>query len=235
MGIKKGGGISAAVILCALTVALPITQFITGWSSTGSSPLVPILISSAFFAVFLLYAAGVFDLIRPKLSPVSELFMMTIYVSAAAVASVAITQSANGGLLLPVVFLCSWITDSFAYFCGSFFGKHKLIPKISPKKTVEGSVGGTVFCAIFCAIYGFIVDSITTLSVNYVALVISGLFLSIISQIGDLNASYIKRTHEIKDFGNLFPGHGGMLDRFDSVIAVVPFLYILTRFCTYFS
>ncbi len=235
VGIKKGAGLAVAVFFCICSAAFPAMQFISGWSSTGNSPLVPILISVAFFAVYCLYAAGVFGLLSPKLSPTSELSLMTIYVSAASVAAVAITQSANGGLILPLVFLCSWITDSFAYFCGSFFGKHKLIPKISPKKTVEGSVGGTLFCGIFCAVYGIIVAAVFHLTVNYAALLISGIFLSVVSQIGDLNASYIKRSHDIKDFGNIFPGHGGMLDRFDSVIAVVPFLYILTRFFTYFA
>ncbi len=229
----KGRGLT--VLLCALGAAFPVVQYVVGGGSEVGVKYAPILLVAAFLAVYLLYACGVFGFIKPNLSPLSELFLMLVYVSAASVSVVAITQSAYGGLILPIVFLGSWITDSFAFFCGSFFGKHKLIPKISPKKTVEGSIGGVVFCGIFCAVYGFVIDSVTELSVNYVALLITGLLLSVVSQIGDLNASYIKREHGIKDFGSIFPGHGGMLDRFDSVIASAPFLYVLSRFCTYFS
>ncbi len=229
----KGRVLTAS--MCALAAVLPIVQYVIGWGSEVGVRYAPILLTSAFVAVYLLYAAGVFGFMKPKLSPTVELFMMLVYVSAASVSAVAISQSAHGGFILPIIFLGSWITDSFAYFCGSFFGKHKLIPKISPKKTVEGSVGGVIFCGIFCAVYGLAVASVTGLTVCYAALLGTGLLLSVVSQIGDLNASYIKRTHGIKDFGKIFPGHGGMLDRFDSVIATVPFLYILSRFFTYFA
>lgn len=232
----EGAGKRMAVILvCAVGAVFPVVQYVAGWGSEGLMESVPIMLAIAFAAVFLLYAAGVFGLLKSKLSPSSELILMLIYVSAAAVSAVAVSQSAHGGFVLPIIFLGSWITDSAAYFCGSFFGKHKLIPKVSPKKTVEGSVGGVIFCGLFCAAYGFLIAQMTELTVNYAALIITGLILSVVSQIGDLNASYIKRTHDIKDFGNIFPGHGGMLDRFDSAIAVTPVLYIITRFCTYFS
>ena len=224
------------LLICVFAAAFPFVQYTIGWSSeTTGAEMIPALLSVAFFAVFLLYAAGVFGLTKAKLSSSSQLVLMLIYTTAASVSIVATTQAAYGGFLLPMVFIGSWITDSFAYFCGSFFGKHKLIPEISPKKTVEGSVGGTLFCCLFCAAYGFIIASVTELSVNYISLMLSGLVLSVVSQIGDLNASYLKRTYGIKDFGNIFPGHGGMLDRFDSVIAAAPFLYILSRFFTYFS
>lgn len=222
-------------LICAVGAVFPLVQYVVGWGSEGMMQSVPLLIAAAFCAVFLLYAAGVFGLLKSKLSPYSELILMLIYVSAAAVSAVAISQSAHGGFVLPIIFLGSWITDSAAYFCGSFFGRHKLIPKISPKKTVEGSVGGVLFCGLFCTVYGLVIANVTDLTVNYVHLIVTGLVLSVISQIGDLNASYIKRTHDIKDFGNLFPGHGGMLDRFDSAVAVAPVLYIVSRFCTYFA
>ena len=225
----------ASAVVCLISLAFPFLQFYIGRGSEVDISIVPRLLSAAFVAVFLLYAAGVFGLIKSKRSPMSELLLMLIYVTAAAVSAIAVTQSAHGGLVLPLIFLGSWITDSAAYFCGSFFGRHKLIPKISPKKTVEGSIGGTLFCGLFCAGYGAVVAAVTDLSVSYAQLIISGIFLSIVSQIGDLNASYIKREHGIKDFGTLFPGHGGMLDRFDSVIAAAPFLYILSCFCTYFA
>lgn len=231
---KVPGGRALTVVICVLGAAFPIAQFALGWSSVGSLEYIPLFMSSGFFAVYLLYAVGVFGLLKLKISPRTELFLMFVYVSAAAVSIVSISRSEYGGFILPMVFIGSWITDSFAFFCGSFFGKHKLIPRVSPKKTVEGSVGGTVFCCIFTALYGFIVSKAAGIAVDYAALIGTGLLLSIVSQIGDLNASYIKREHGIKDFGDMFPGHGGMLDRFDSVIASVPFLYVLTKFFTYF-
>ena len=236
VGADVGRGRGTVMFFCLIGALFPFVQYVFGWGSVRSShELIPVLLSVAFLAVYALYAAGVFGLIKPKLSAKSELILMLIYTSAASVSVVAVTQMAHGGFILPMVFLGSWITDSFAYFCGSFFGRHKLIPSVSPKKTVEGSIGGTLFCGAFCALYGFIVASAAGLTVNYPALIITGLLLSVVSQIGDLNASYIKRTYGIKDFGNLFPGHGGMLDRFDSVIASAPLLYLFSLFCTYFS
>lgn len=235
VGARGADNRGRVIVCCVIGAALPAVQYIIGWGSETDISIVPILLSAAFVAVFILYASGVFGLLKPKLSPTSELILMLIYVTAAAVCAIAVTQSAHGGLVLPLIYVVAWGTDSFAYLCGSFFGKHKLIPKISPKKTVEGSVGGTLACMLLCAAYGFAVSYFTDLTANYPALLLSGLVLSAASQVGDLNASYIKREHGVKDFGQMFPGHGGMLDRFDSVIAVAPFLYIFSCFCTYFS
>ncbi|MBE6545972.1 MAG: phosphatidate cytidylyltransferase [Ruminococcaceae bacterium] len=119
-----------------------------------------------------------------------------------------------------LIFIGAWVTDIFAYFTGYFLGKHKLIEAVSPKKTVEGSIGGIVFCAASFALFGWIVDQWFGQDANLLFLVISGVILSLIAQIGDLIMSVIKRHYGIKDFGKLFPGHGGMLDRFDSILAV---------------
>lgn len=127
--------------------------------------------------------------------------------------------------LLP--FIAAWITDTFAYFTGVFFGKHKLIPKVSPKKTVEGSIGGIVFCIISFLIYGVIIQKVSGFALRFAGLALLGLILSVISQIGDLIASAIKRNYKIKDYGKLFPGHGGVLDRFDSIMILCPFLLML--------
>jgi phosphatidate cytidylyltransferase len=119
------------------------------------------------------------------------------------------------------------MTDIFAYFTGYFFGKHKLIPEISPKKTIEGSIGGILFCILAFLLFGLIVSAQTTTVPNYIGLGALGLLVSVFAQIGDLFASLLKREHNIKDFGNIFPGHGGIMDRFDSVIAVCPLLLIV--------
>jgi phosphatidate cytidylyltransferase len=118
------------------------------------------------------------------------------------------------------IFIGAWATDIFAYFSGMLFGKHKLIPAVSPKKTVEGAIGGTLFCIIFFVGFGAIINYFTQYNISLITLVIAGLLSALVAQIGDLAMSVIKRTYGIKDYGTIFPGHGGVLDRFDSILAV---------------
>lgn len=126
-----------------------------------------------------------------------------------------------------------WVSDGGAYFAGVFLGKHKLCPKISPNKTVEGFIGGLIVGAASAPLVGFIFSLIyQNFAVDYLYLVILGLLASLISVLGDLSFSLIKRSCGIKDYGSIFPGHGGMLDRFDSVIYVAPLVYL---FCSNFK
>ncbi|MCH4888757.1 phosphatidate cytidylyltransferase [Acidaminobacter sp. JC074] len=118
------------------------------------------------------------------------------------------------------IFIASWGADTGAYFTGRFFGKRKLAPTISPKKTVEGAVGGVITAALLCALLSVYFEP----SLIYHSIAI-GVVGSLISIVGDLTASKIKREMGIKDFGHIMPGHGGVLDRFDSVILVTPFIY----------
>lgn len=124
--------------------------------------------------------------------------------------------------LLWIVFLISWGTDTFAYLFGIIFGKHKLCPSISPKKTIEGALGGIFGSLILLNLFNYFV-----LKNNIVFVTLSGIILSIVAQIGDLFASKIKREMGIKDFSNIIKGHGGFLDRFDSIIFVTPLVYIV--------
>jgi phosphatidate cytidylyltransferase len=132
-----------------------------------------------------------------------------------------------GEYIYLLAFLAPWISDSCAYFIGVRFGRHKLIPDVSPKKTVEGAVGGIVCGTASVALYGFIVSRIISTDASYPALIIAGFIMCILSQCGDLIASLIKRHYNKKDYGNVFPGHGGVMDRFDSIIITAPFLYFL--------
>lgn len=127
-----------------------------------------------------------------------------------------------------LVFICSWVCDTCAYCVGMLIGKHKLAPKLSPKKSIEGSLGGIAGSSFVGAVYGFALQSVIATETNPALLfALIGAAGSVISQIGDLAASAIKRNYEVKDYGKLIPGHGGILDRFDSVIATAPIIYFL--------
>lgn len=133
-----------------------------------------------------------------------------------------------------LIFACSWGADSGAYFAGRFFGKRKLAPKISPNKTIEGVYGGVLsailFVSIVTAVYYFYMQSIgQVVSINYWGLLIISVVGSLVGVLGDLCASTIKRQCNIKDFGSIMPGHGGILDRFDSVLFVAPFMFVILK------
>lgn len=132
----------------------------------------------------------------------------------------------NGKYLIWFILVAAWGTDTCAYFVGCKFGKHKF-SEISPKKSIEGCVGGTVGAIIIGVIYALALNKLANLQISYLYIALITGVLSILSQIGDLSASSIKRTVGIKDFGNLIPGHGGMLDRIDSIIFIAPFAYFL--------
>jgi len=124
-------------------------------------------------------------------------------------------------------YFCAWMSDIFAYFIGRKFGKHKLAPTVSPKKSVEGAVGGVVGAVVLNIVLLAVFDKFffATHHITYTEIIILTLILSVISIFGDLSASVIKRKHNIKDFGNILPGHGGVMDRFDSCFFVLPLLY----------
>lgn len=142
------------------------------------------------------------------------------------------TRSLSDGLwIVWLIFVGSWGSDTCAYCTGVLIGKHKLAPRVSPKKSIEGSLGGIIGAAIIGAVYAAIVsDKLTGVSNPVVAFAIIGAASSVISQLGDLAASAIKRNHDIKDYGKLIPGHGGILDRFDSVIFTAPIVYFLAAY-----
>ena len=130
-------------------------------------------------------------------------------------------------VLLPL--LAAWGADTCALFAGMFFGRHKLAPVVSPKKTVEGAVGGVIGGAVLVLIAALIMNSTLKLGLPLWAAVVLGAVGAVLGEIGDLSFSIIKRQTGIKDYGHIFPGHGGVLDRFDSVIFVAPFAEFLFR------
>lgn len=143
----------------------------------------------------------------------------------------------NGWYYMVIGLFAPWATDTFAYFTGVAFGKHKIVPHISPKKTWEGCIGGSLFCAVCVTVYCCLViyryDEIGIGIVPYGVLTFClGLLISVMSQLGDWFCSVIKRRTGIKDFSNLFPGHGGMLDRFDSTFFTLPVALLLALFAS---
>lgn len=125
-----------------------------------------------------------------------------------------------------MVFAIAWGTDTCAYFVGVLFGKHKLFPILSPKKTIEGCLGGVVGTGLFTLLHSFVFMGHIQYSIGgRIAFVVFGMIGSVIGQLGDLAASGIKRNYGIKDYGNLIPGHGGVMDRFDSIVVIVLYVY----------
>ena len=141
-----------------------------------------------------------------------------------------LTRELPGGIYMVwLIFISSWICDTCAYLSGMAFGRHKLAPVLSPKKSVEGAVGGTAGSALVGALFAwaFLVPAREDAGVIWVAALICAVG-AVISQVGDLAASAIKRNHEIKDYGKIIPGHGGIMDRFDSVLFTAPVIYYLS-------
>lgn len=135
----------------------------------------------------------------------------------------------HGFYLLWLVFLCSWGSDTCAYCVGVLFGKHKMAPKLSPKKSIEGAIGGVIGAALLFGLYTYYVinpfaEGLFRLHLG--SAMCLGAIGALISMVGDLAASAVKRDHDIKDYGKLIPGHGGLMDRFDSVIIAAPFIYL---------
>ena len=131
----------------------------------------------------------------------------------------------HGRIFIILAFASSISTDTFAYEIGSRLGKHKLSEVVSPKKSIEGSIAGIIGSTIICSIVAVITNTYFGTNFNIILIAIMGFILSIVGQIGDLAASSIKRFCGVKDFSNIMPGHGGILDRFDSVMFIAPILY----------
>lgn len=191
------------------------------------------IISSCFSLV--LFALATFSKGNISVDDVFSAYTGTLYVTFGFAALGLISSfDENGVFLFAMTIFLPLISDIFAYFTGYFLGRHKLIPEVSPKKTVEGCIGGMIACGIGCVVFVDILRELDGLFGNdgFIGLQIRmfavGLICSVVAQVGDLVMSVIKRRYGIKDYGKLFPGHGGVLDRFDSVLAVSVVMFALT-------
>ena len=189
-----------------------------------------------FFAIFLIFAMFVGILLKKHKEILTKdiltIFSLIILIPFAYSTLGYLRAGENGMFLVWLPFISAWLTDTFAYFGGYFFGKNKLCPEISPKKTKEGAVSGVVGAVIGYIVYALMLKNIWAFNVNIINFVIIAILTSVLSQMGDLFASLIKRENGVKDFGNIMPGHGGVLDRFDSLLLTAPCIFIFLKIFT---
>ena len=200
---KKIAYVSAAVLYIATVLELTSNEFIMFW-------LVASIVAAMMYG-WNITDRGPYDAMATVLGVVYVVFFSYHMV---------LIDQTNYGILIWLVCLSAFGSDVMAYFTGYLIGKHKLCPNLSPKKTIEGAVGGVVGAGLLCGLFGFFFARDILIHT-----VIIGVIGGAISQAGDLTASAFKRKMGIKDYGNLIPGHGGIMDRFDSVIFVAPFIY----------
>ena len=191
-----------------------------------------LLLSLSFIFVLIFFVIAMKNFNTVKYGECCAVIFSSIVITAFLSNIILIRTQFKHGLFYMFLAICcfAWSTDIFAYLVGVCIGKHRFSPNISPKKSIEGSVGGTICCVVFSAVATFVYSVIMDCSVNYGIVLIYALLCSLVGQIGDFSFSYIKRSYGIKDFGNLLPGHGGVLDRLDSLIMISPFFYMLLTF-----
>ena len=204
------------------------------YSSILMSAATMMMTVSALAIVFILMSLLVIDfLLTSKKEKRIKLRQLPVILAAAVIipymlsALISLRLLPTGHLLVLLPIIVTFLTDSGAYFTGMSIGKHKAFPTISPKKTVEGCIGGLVIGIAGMLIYGLIIDIATQHTIVYPLLIIYGLVGAVVTEAGDLVFSFIKRKCNVKDYGKIIPGHGGVLDRFDSMIFSAPTMFLL--------
>lgn len=230
IGMRKNFIVSLCLYVMTISVTV-LTQTIQ-----RHSIFIAAYSSFLFCIILILFSVAVFSEGKVPVDKICIAFTTCAYVITGFISIILLRYMKFGEITYLLVFIAPWVTDTFAYFCGRLFGRHKLIPSVSPKKTIEGSIGGIVFCILGCVAYRYILVLFKHENLPPVWIFAAlGFVVSIVSQIGDLIFSLIKRRYGIKDYGTLFPGHGGVLDRFDSVIATAPLLLIACEALAFFN
>ena len=207
-------------ITCAFAVTAAIVPI------PGYDYIIPLMFAAAVVMFSCLMAkAKTAHSLSPWLSVLAATMFIFFYKAISGIRAME-----HGVYLLAMAVLTPVLTDIFAYFIGKCYGKHKLAPVISPKKTIEGSIGGTIAAVSLILIAAALLDFADMIGINYTSAIIYLIPASVIGQFGDLALSGVKRIVGIKDYGKILPGHGGILDRFDSILFVLPFTYM---FCMY--
>ena len=230
IGVRKKLEITIPSMIFAAALTF-ITRYAVS-ATQRSSYFMSIFAAVSFIYMFYLLVLAVVSKGTKTIADMALTAVMTMYITVGFACIVLLRDLTSNGndigiWLFALVFLGAWVPDGAAYFFGRAFGKHKLIPDVSPKKTVEGAIGGVLFGAVTFVVCGFIAERAGVASPQYIPLALAGIVVAVISIFGDLIASLVKRQYGIKDYGKLFPGHGGVLDRFDSIIAIAPFLMMI--------
>lgn len=198
---------------------------ISMWSYWGAARAYFILMLILFMG--LLFMEMMLDHIKVHFEDISMCFVAGVIIPYLLSSLIRILMLSYGRYVILIPFIVAFMSDAGAYFVGLKFGKHKLAPVVSPNKTIEGMLGGIAAAVVSMVIYTFILDLPLKCNVNYGFAILYGLIGSITGTFGDLCFSVIKRQTGIKDYGNLIPGHGGVLDRFDSLSLVAPLMEVL--------
>ena len=207
-------------------LAIVLAGLIPFWVFVGERML-PALVT-LFLYVVLLFAVAMKSHYTVTMEKMGGSFFLSIVIPYFLSTFIRIREMPDWRYYILLPFVVAWLSDAFALFAGMAFGKHKLAPELSPKKTVEGAVGGVAGSVAATLLYGFVMSAcFGAVAVRYGLLILYALLGAVVAQFGDLAFSYIKRQYDIKDYGTIFPGHGGVLDRFDSVIFCAPLLEIL--------
>lgn len=204
---------------CAMAFAIAI------WSYYGAIHAYFVLMMLAYF--LLMFSEMMRDHVKMRFEVLSMCFVGGLVIPYLMSSLVRILVSNLGRYVILIPFAIACVCDAGAYFIGIRFGKHKLAPVVSPNKTIEGALGGLAAGVLAMLLYAFILDVPLKFDVNYGAAAIYGFAGCLVGELGDLCFSVIKRQTGIKDYGNLIPGHGGVLDRFDSILAVAPLIEAL--------
>ena len=214
----KAGKVGAFILLAALYAIIGFGEFTELAPSTYTHLIQMWVFGAVFLGLIMTLIRKDHNILDGSVTTIGLLYIGYFFAHL-----VLISGIRRYHLMVWIVFIAAFGQDTFAYFTGYFLGKHKMAPNISPKKTIEGAVGGVIGATVLCGLFGLIVfsdgDNI------FLHCLIMGFFGAFFGMAGDLIASAFKRKMGIKDYGNLIPGHGGILDRFDSVILVAPFVY----------
>ncbi len=205
-----------AYLSCIIIALIPITP---------KEAIMPITILTIPTILLILFAHVIATNMKTSFKDVAYTFLGIFYIVFFMSFIAIIDGMKDGKILIWYTLIASWGTDIFAYFIGKKFGKHKF-SKVSPKKSIEGCIAGTIGALVISLIYTYICNTFWNMEFSYIYVSIMIIILSLIGQIGDFAASSIKRYVDIKDFSNLIPGHGGMLDRIDSLLFLAPFAYM---------
>lgn len=221
--IRVRKNLVTSILMYLVTVA----AFVLSQLKLSLSVFICTYASMLFILLIVLFAMSVFSEGHLPVDKVCIAFTTVAYIITGLISLVLLRNIEYGVYLYLIPFVGPWVSDTFAYFGGRLFGRHKLIPSVSPKKTVEGAVCGVVFCTAVCSVYGIVIRNYSGINYPVWAFIVMGAIVAVVSQVGDLIFSLIKRRYNVKDYGMILPGHGGVLDRFDSVISTAPLLFIV--------